>query len=60
MAKNAPPPKISELRAWSAHLELAIENRLDLAGEQPHEMTPSDAVALVLSAIVEARKEMGW
>ena len=58
MPLHLPPTKRpSELQRYTALLELALENRLDLASES---MTPADAVAMVLSSIVEARKQMGW
>ena len=56
-ALHLPPAKPSELQRWSAHLALALENRLDLMTDVA---TPSDVVALVLNAVEEARKEMGW
>ena len=49
------PP--SEVQIFSGHLLLALENRLELADPA---MTPTDAVTMVLSALEEARKEMGW
>lgn len=58
MALHLPPKKPSELEAWTGHLVLALESRLDLADDA--QMTPSDCVAMVLNAIVDARKEMGW
>lgn len=60
MALHTPPAKPSELQRFTGYLVLELENRLDLVNVQAHEMTASDAVALVLSSIVEARKEMGW
>jgi len=58
MPLHLPPSKRpSELQRYTALLELELENRLDLADES---MTPNDAVAMVLSAIVAARRQMGW
>lgn len=55
---HLPPKKPSEAQQFSAHFALALENRLDLADDK--QMTPSDTVAMVLNALDDARKEMGW
>jgi hypothetical protein len=60
MALHTPPPKPTELQRFTGYLVLELENRLDLICVEPNEMHPEDAIALVLSAIVAARKEMGW
>lgn len=52
-----PPPPPSELQRWAGHLELALENRLDLL---TGESTGYDALKAMLDAVSEARKEMGW
>jgi hypothetical protein len=52
-----PPKPPSDAEIFSGHFLLAIENRFELAGPS---MTPVDAVTIVLSALEEARKEMGW
>lgn len=56
MALHTPPPKPTELQRFTAFLMLELENRLELSNG----LTATDALAIVLSSIEAARKEMGW
>jgi hypothetical protein len=57
VALHLPPKKPSDVQVFVAHLELALEARVEAMSD---DATGRDAMRAVLDCVAEARREMGW